>query len=133
LTAPCDKNNVEKLRCDEKMVGNFLEWLNETKKVTKVVKLKLPDSEHQYGTSFIDEQILRRFEIDELDWQVVDIEKDFMEKIGASKAKPMLKKVHLYSSGDKSLMPRLMEVVHVIRRCPVFQEVRTPSFGSHPF
>ena len=120
------------MRCDEKMVATFLKWLNKEKKVTKIIKLKLPDSEHRYSSNFVDEEILKRFQIDELDWLVMDIEKGCIENLGASNANPMVKKLHLYSSGQESQVAQLAEVVGIIKRCQVFLEVRPLSFQHNP-
>ena len=61
--------------CEDQVLANFLNWLK-VMKVSRIVKLRLPDSSGRYTHQFVDRNILSLFEIDEFDWVRLDVSLD---------------------------------------------------------
>lgn len=61
--------------CKDYVLAKFLLWLKE-KRVSRILKLKLPDSTRRYTHQFVYQHILSLFEIDEFDWARLDVNLD---------------------------------------------------------
>jgi hypothetical protein len=61
--------------CKDQVLAKFLYWLKE-KKVSRILKLKLPDSTCRYTHQFVYQHILSLFEIHEFDWVRLDVNLD---------------------------------------------------------
>jgi hypothetical protein len=60
---------------EEQCLAEFLYWLRK-KEVSRIVKLKLPDSSGRYTHEFVYQHILSLFKIDEFDWVRLDVNLD---------------------------------------------------------
>lgn len=64
-----------RIDCEDQVLASFLNWLK-GKKVSRIVKLRLPDSSGRFTHEFVCRNILSLFEIDEFDWVRLDVNLD---------------------------------------------------------
>jgi hypothetical protein len=61
--------------CEAQVLAKFLNWLKGMK-VSRIMKLRLPDSSGRYTHQSIDRNILGLFVVDEFDWVRLDVNLD---------------------------------------------------------
>ncbi|MCJ1394328.1 hypothetical protein MMC18_007206 [Xylographa bjoerkii] len=71
--------------------------------VTSIIELVIPDSlEHPLGDDFVQANILDKFSVTRLDWRKLDVNVNILTE--SAKSKDSLQTVHLYSSGNWSVL-----------------------------
>jgi hypothetical protein len=83
-------------------VSTLFNWLVD-RGVTSIIELVIPDSlEHPMEDDFVQANILDRFSVTRLDWRKLDVNIDILT--ASAKSKDSLEVVHLYSSGNWSVL-----------------------------
>ena len=118
-------------RCDITILSTFLAWLNEKKKVSRIMKLKLPDVFQRYSFHFVCQNILRRFKVDHLDWMTIDIDFGCKTFVGPRNEEQSLKKLTFYSHGQREKLAQLMAAIRGMADSLMFQKVSLISWGSN--
>ncbi|KAF1993814.1 subtilisin-like protein, partial [Amniculicola lignicola CBS 123094] len=98
-----DLNNIRK-PCPHQGIRSLFEWL-EGKGVKRIITLNMPDSASSpMSDELVEDAIIRRFEIEKLDWRKLDISLDILTPSKDSDWSPQITKLTLYSSGNWSVL-----------------------------
>jgi hypothetical protein len=88
--------------CPHNELRTFFSWLNETKGVTAIKDLSIPDNiSNPISDELMEQAVLQKFKIEKFDWRKLDISLDILTN---SPFASELRDLKLYSSGNWSTL-----------------------------
>ncbi|KAK3938154.1 hypothetical protein QBC46DRAFT_441511 [Diplogelasinospora grovesii] len=99
---PDDKETFgDIIRHDHREVFDVLDWLKESKAVTSVIELKVPDRLVNPHNELQIAKYVSDFGVEVLDWRFLDLSLSVFDK---DKVKPRIRGLHLYASGKRAVI-----------------------------